>query len=72
MFQPTTSFQSSAAMKGLMGEPAVDSWEVNEMTDMVEDVFNDAQLLQSRINEDDSMPTLDERISILPDIHPAE
>lgn len=59
-------------MKGLMGEPAVDSWEVNEMTDMVEDVFNDAQLLQSRINEDDSMPTLDERISILPDIHPAE
>ena len=39
---------------------------------MVEDVFNDAQILQNRITEDETTPVMDERISILPEISPAE
>ena len=40
---------------------------------MVEDVFNDAQILQSRIMDDETTPIMDdERISVLPEISPAE
>lgn len=68
LFQPSSSLKPVI----LKEKASTGTWQEQHTGEVVEDVFNDAQLLQKRIASEENTPAMDDRMSLLPEIKPAQ